>query len=83
MRTAGLRWESRKGFKDRCDILSLLGLETLDVKFLRELLHRNMAWTQTLRETVKKSVEEYTVLGLDPWRGRRSMQEVLEKILED
>jgi hypothetical protein len=42
VRTAGLRWESRKGFKDRCDILSLLRLETLDVKFLRELLHRNM-----------------------------------------
>jgi hypothetical protein len=78
---AGLRWEGRKGFKDRCDILSLLRLEMLDLKFLRELLHRNMAWVETLRETVRKSVEEYTVLGLDPWRGRKSIQEVLGRIL--
>jgi hypothetical protein len=53
----------------------------LDVKFLRELLHRNMAWAETLRETVRKSVEEYTVLGLDPWSGRKSMQGVLGRIL--
>jgi hypothetical protein len=49
--------------------LSLLRLGAPDVKFLRELLRRNVTWTETLRETVRKSVEEYTVLGLDPWRG--------------
>jgi len=75
------RWESRKGFKDRCDILSLLRLETLDVKFLKNLLDRNRQWAEILRETVRKSVEEYMVLGLDPWKGRKSTQEVLKRIL--
>jgi uncharacterized membrane protein len=75
------RWESRKGFKDRCDILSLLRLETLDVKFLKDLLDRNRRWVEILRETVRKSVEEYMVLGLDPWKGRRSAQEVLKRML--
>jgi hypothetical protein len=75
------RWESRKGFKDRCDILSLLRLETLDVKFLKNLLNRNRRWAGILRETVKKSVEEYMVLGLDPWKGRKSTQEMLKRIL--
>ncbi|GEM_PF-6414144 len=62
-------------------IISLLRLKTLDVKFLRELLHQNGAWEETLREAVKESVEEYSMLGLDPWKGRKSMWEVLRRIL--
>jgi tryptophanyl-tRNA synthetase len=51
------------------------------VKFLKDLLDRNRQWAEILRETVRKSVEEYMVLGLDPWKGRRSAQEVLKRIL--
>ena len=77
------RWTGRKGFKDRCDVLSLLRFERLDLKMLGELLPRygELGITKTLREIVQKSVEEYRVLGLDPWRGRKNAREVLKKVI--
>ena len=79
---ARARWMGRKGFKDRCDVLSLLRFEKLDLKMLGELLRRyeRLGIAETLREIVQKSVEEYRVLGLDPWRGRKSVHEVLKQV---
>ena len=80
---ARARWAGRKGFKDRCDVLSLLKFERLDLKTLGELLlrYKELDIAGALREIVQKSVEEYRVLGLDPWRGRRSARDVLKKIV--
>ena len=77
------RWAGRKGFKDRCDVLSLLRFERLDLKMLGEFLHRyeKIDIAETLHEIVQKSVEEYRVLGLAPWRGRKSAREVLKEII--
>jgi len=80
---ARARWAGRKGFKDRCDVLSLLRFEKLDFKTLRELLprYKELNLVKTLREIVQKSVEEYRVLGLDPWVGRKNVREVLDEIV--
>lgn len=80
---ARARWVGRKGFKNRCDVLSLLRFEKLDLKMLRGLLlrYKELRITKTLREIVQKSREEYRVFGLDPWRGRKSVHEVLNKII--
>lgn len=80
---ARARWAGRKGFKDRCDVLSLLRFEKLDFKTLRKLLprYKELNLAKTLREIVQKSVEEYRVLGLDPWVGRKNAREVLNEIV--
>lgn len=77
------RWRGRKGFKDRCDVLSLLGFEGFDSGLFKELLHRYRGFdvVGTLRRVVQQSVEEYEVLGLDPWHGRKDAREALEKIV--
>jgi hypothetical protein len=76
------RWGSRKGFKDRCDILSLLRLRGLDPDLFRELLlrYRSFDVMGTLRRVVQQSVEEYEVLGLSAWRGRREALRVLRML---
>ncbi|MDI6884441.1 MAG: hypothetical protein QMD00_04895 [Hadesarchaea archaeon] len=80
---ARARWAGRKGFKDRCDVLSLLRFERLDLKMLGKLLlrYKELGIAKTLREIVQKSVEEYRVLGLDSWGGRKSVRGVLKKIV--
>jgi len=76
------RWEGRKGFKDRCDVLSLLMFKELDLKLLERLLRRYRSFDVrgVLRDIVRKSVEEYRVIGLNPWEGRRRAGEILRSI---
>lgn len=73
------RWKGRKGFKDRCDILSLLMSSGIDPKALEELTcrYRSFDVAQTLRDIVQTSVEEYRVLGLDPWEGRKGAKKAM------
>jgi len=77
---ASKRWGGRKGFKDRCDVLSLLNSEKLDLHVLNEFLNRSDRWVgETLGRIVRESAEEYKVIGLDPWEGRKKM---LKKLTE-
>lgn len=79
---ARARWEGRKGFKDRCDVLSLLMFAELDLKLLGKLLERYRSFDVrgVLKDVVQKSVEEYQVIGLDPWEGRKRAGEVLRSV---
>jgi len=78
------RWAGRMGFKDRCDILGLLKSKKLDPKVFGELMRRygRPGMADTLREAVQKSVEEYLVLGLDPWKGKKEARRVLGELLK-
>ncbi len=79
---ARARWGGRKGFKDRCDILSLLMFKGIDAKILRDLLehYRSFDALSVLEKVVQKSVEEYRVLGLDPWTSRKSARQIFKAI---
>jgi hypothetical protein len=76
------RWKGRKGFKDRCDILSLLMFKDLEPSFLTDLVDRYKCFEvlQTLELVVKESLEEYKVLGLDAWTGRKRARGILRSI---
>jgi hypothetical protein len=80
---AATRWATRKGFKDRCDVLALLQLKELDLRMLRALLLRCREVGRTLPRVVQESVEEYQVLGLDVWSGRKATRVKLREIFQN